>query len=117
MRIITSRTMNFYNSTVSGNTATSIGGGIYYTFQGQSNGTIQNCTITKNHAPNGGGVMVFNGSSVVRAGNTILAANTGSQGPDLYGTIYSSGYNILARPGARMPTLSLQPAIMWVNSP
>jgi CSLREA domain-containing protein len=92
-------TMNFYNSTVSGNTATSIGGGIYYTFQGQSNGTIQNCTITNNHAPNGGGVMVFNGSSVVRAGNTILARNTGSQGPDLYGTIYSSGYNILGTTG------------------
>jgi CSLREA domain-containing protein len=92
-------TMNFYNSTISGNTATSIGGGIYYTFQGQSNGTIQNSTITKNHAPNGGGVMVFNGSSVVRAGNTILAANTGSQGPDLYGTIYSSGYNILGTTG------------------
>jgi CSLREA domain-containing protein len=92
-------TMNFYNSTISGNTATSIGGGIYYTFQGQSNGTIQNCTITGNHGPNGGGVMVFNGSSVVRAGNTILAGNTGSQGPDLYGTIYSSGYNILGTTG------------------
>ena len=109
-------TMNFYNSTISGNTATSIGGGIYYTFQGASHGTIQNCTITGNQGPNGGGVMVFNGQSVVRMGNTILAANTGSQGPDLYGTIYSNGYNISEPPGARMPTFRQRPATRWGSS-
>ncbi|HEV7646032.1 MAG TPA: Calx-beta domain-containing protein [Pyrinomonadaceae bacterium] len=92
-------TLNFFNSTLSGNTSGSIGGAIYYTFQGASNGTISNCTITGNHAPNGGGVMIWNGQSVVRIRNSILAGNTGSQGPDLYGTIYSSGYNILGTLG------------------
>ncbi len=92
-------TLNFFNSTLSGNTSGSIGGAIYYTFQGASNGTISSCTITGNHAPNGGGVMIWNGQSVVRIRNSILAGNTGSQGPDLYGTIYSSGYNILGTLG------------------
>lgn len=92
-------TMNFYNSTISGNTASSLGGGIYFTLQGASHGMISNTTITGNQAPNGGGVMIFSGQSVVRIRSSILAGNTGNQGPDLYGTIHSGGYNILGTTG------------------
>ncbi len=91
-------TVRFFNSTLSGNTSGNAGGAVYFTFEGASNGTFNNCTITGNHAGTGGGIMVFNGQSIVRFGNTIMAGNTAlTQAPDLYGQIYSSGYNIFGK--------------------
>jgi CSLREA domain-containing protein len=91
-------TIRFFNSTLSGNTSGNAGGAVYFTFEGASNGTFNNCTIVGNHAGTGGGIMVFNGQSIVRFGNTIMAGNTAlTQAPDLYGQIYSSGYNIFGK--------------------
>ena len=91
-------TVRFFSSTLSGNTSGNAGGAVYFTFEGASNGTFNNCTITGNHAGTGGGIMVFNGQSIVRFGNTIMAGNTAlTQAPDLYGQIYSSGYNIFGK--------------------
>jgi CSLREA domain-containing protein len=91
-------TVRFFNSTLSGNTSGNAGGAVYFTFEGASNGTFINCTIVGNHAGTGGGIMVFNGQSIVRFGNTIMAGNTAlTQAPDLYGQIYSGGYNIFGK--------------------
>lgn len=91
-------TVRFFSSTLSGNTSGNAGGAVYFTFEGASNGTFNNCTIVGNHAGTGGGIMVFNGQSIVRFGNTIMAGNTAlTQAPDLYGQIYSSGYNIFGK--------------------
>jgi CSLREA domain-containing protein len=91
-------TIRFFNSTLSGNTSGNAGGAVYFTFEGASNGTFNNCTIVGNHAGTGGGLMVFNGQSIVRVGNTIMAGNSAlTQAPELYGQIYSSGYNIFGK--------------------
>lgn len=82
------------NSTLSGNSASSSGGGVY------TPGTLDlyNATITANQAPTGGGVFV-GAVAVFNARNSILADNidssTGTLNPDCAGQMTSQGYNLI----------------------
>ncbi|MGK7898446.1 MAG: carbohydrate-binding protein [Xenococcus sp. (in: cyanobacteria)] len=77
------------NSTVSGNFANGVGGGI------RNNGQLElsNSTITNNSANNyGGGVQNLNGVTTIS--NTIIAGNNGTN-PDVVGEFNSEGYNLI----------------------
>jgi hypothetical protein len=80
----------FTNCTIANNTATGgtfdSGGGLY----SQGSLTVFNCTITGNQADYGGGIA---GNTTL--GNTILAGNTGANGPDGEGTFSSENYNLI----------------------
>ncbi len=82
---------NLTNVTVSGNSASQFGGGIY-------NGatvTATNCTITNNSAVQfGGGVITFNNTNF-NIRNTIIAGNSASLTPDANGNFTSNGYNLV----------------------
>ena len=84
-------TTTLTDCTVSGNSASSHGGGLY------TNGgatTLTNCTVSGNTAGNNGGGLANYGS--VTLGNTIVAGNTAStSGPDAYGTFTSQGNNLI----------------------
>ncbi|MBI3410157.1 MAG: tandem-95 repeat protein [Planctomycetes bacterium] len=76
------------NCTLSGNT--SIFGGAIVNF---STLTAKACTIAGNSAAQGGGI---NASSGTVLENTIVALNTASSsGPDVLGTVQSSGHNLV----------------------
>ena len=80
------------NVTVSGNIATSAGGGLWT----QQSATIVNSTFTLNSADSGGGIRTQGGSGTVDLLNTIVAGNTGvSANPDLQGNFTTSGYNLI----------------------
>jgi hypothetical protein len=91
------------NTTISGNSAGTSGGGIYKI--GGSNHVslrVTNSTITGNSAPSGGGIYntVFAVGSVVEISNTIL--NAGASGENIFndgGTITSLGYNLSSDDG------------------
>ena len=82
------------NLTISGNTVTNNGGGMYSgTWGGAPTITVTNSTIFGNSATNGGG---FAGEGDITFKNTIIAGNTvTSARPDLYGTVTSNGNNII----------------------
>ena len=101
-----SGTMNVMNSTLTGNTATGstasggsinnivgngLGGGIYNVNSGRVN--LANSTLTGNSAATSGGGGFNDGLFSTR--NTILAGNTGSQGPEVIGSLTSQGYNLI----------------------
>lgn len=95
---------SFTNSTVSGNTASSKGGGIYNDgrFGIYNNGQISrieitNTTVTENTvATNLGGGMRNEVESVFRMRNSIVAGNrSASAGADTTGVIDSLGYNLI----------------------
>ncbi len=94
--IINSGTTTVTNSTISGNSGTgngnSSGAGIYNYNEGAV--TIANSTISKNSASNTGGGL-FNDSGIVDLVNTIVADNTAPSRPDCFGSISSSGYNVI----------------------
>jgi CSLREA domain-containing protein len=93
------------DSTLSGNTATGNGGGLYsggYTSFVRTN-ILNNLTIADNVADqdnngsgNGGGVYVVL-TSTLKMTNTLIAGNQdlGGQAPDCFGTVTSSGYNLI----------------------
>jgi hypothetical protein len=89
------------NSTVAGNSVTGAsgtGGGIA-AVRGML--AIANSTIAGNAVPNalagsGGGVDL--GTGVVTMSNTIVAGNSAPLGPDLYGQLTTSGYNLVGDP-------------------
>ena len=79
------------NSTISGNSAGTSGGGIY----NNSSLYVTLGTITGNSAPSGGGLYNDGANSVVEISNTIL--NAGALGANIFnggGTITSDGYNL-----------------------
>jgi predicted outer membrane repeat protein len=82
-------TLTVSNCTFSGNTAGDGGGGIL------NNGTltVSSCTFSGNSAADEGGGILNYGTLHTR--NTILAANTASLGPDLAGSLGSSGHNLI----------------------
>jgi hypothetical protein len=116
------RTLTLTNSTVSGNSAHDFGGGI----RGGDTLTITNSTLSGNSARSGGGIaysgtgfdtlwtitnstLSGNAGSVegggidgqgteLHARNTILAGNTSPVGPDMVGSLASSGYNLIGNP-------------------
>jgi CSLREA domain-containing protein len=82
--------LNVTASTLDANTATTYGGGIY----SKTGTTITDSTISGNTANSlGGGI--YNDGGTVDAGNTILATNAAPDGPDCYGAITSSDYNLI----------------------
>jgi hypothetical protein len=94
-----SGTLTLNNCTVSGNSV-----GFEPEFGGRGGGiwnggtlALNNCTVSGNSVPpggdyGGGGICNF---SRLYARNTIIAGNTASYGPDLYGSLSSSGYNLI----------------------
>jgi hypothetical protein len=88
--------VNIMNSTISGNSAGTSGGGIYNT----SGLFMGNSTITGNSAGSGGGVYNDGGQSIVEVYNTIL--NAGASGENIFndgGTVTSEGYNLSSDDG------------------
>ena len=83
--------LNLTNVTVSGNSAGSIGGGIF------NGGTVTatNCTITNNSAQFEGGVIGADASTPFTVRNTIIAGNSASSSPDAQGNFTSNGYNLI----------------------
>jgi serine/threonine protein kinase len=98
------------NSTITGNTSSSSGGGI---INWGSQATIAFSTIYGNKAANGGGLAIENGrgdvaiknepgafqleaiASHVQMRNSIVAANHAPTGPDIAGKFTSDGYNLI----------------------
>ena len=84
------------NSTISGNSAGTSGGGIY----NNSSLDVTLSTITGNSAPSGGGIYDDGQLSVVEISNTIL--NAGALGENIFnngGTVTSHGYNLSSDDG------------------
>ena len=89
-------TLTLTNCTVSGNHAQDNGGGLYLnnlTTGGTT--TLTNCTLSGNSAGSGGGV--DNESGTATFGNTIVAENTATTGPDAYGAFTSRGNNLIGQ--------------------
>src|SRR6266545_1535721 len=91
--------LSIVNSTISGNSAGTSGGGIYNV---NSSLHVANSTITGNSAGSGGGI--YNegslGASVVEISNKIL--NAGASGENIFnngGTVTSHGYNLSSDDG------------------
>src|SRR5207237_6539926 len=89
---MTTGTIVINNSTISGNTGSTDGGGVYV------NGgtlTLLNDTIANNTATagQGGGLRVVSGTANVR--NTIIAGNTAVSNANVGGTINDQGNNVL----------------------
>ena len=81
--------LRLYNTTVSNNSASVQGGGVFS--GGRSD--LKNTTISSNSAPSGGGLYLGN---VATLGNSILADNSATSGADCQGGIITSnGHNIL----------------------
>ncbi len=90
--------MTMSNSTVSGNTAGSNGGGIYASGVSTTIVNITNSTIVNNTATvNGGGVQRASTTNPVNLRNSIVANNiaNGGTSPDVLGTINSNGFNLI----------------------
>jgi hypothetical protein len=90
------------NSTFSGNSANGGndfgGGGISFVGHKNSFTFIRFCTMYGNTSSAGGGVWIdLQGetSSRLTISSSIIAANSAQQGPDMYGTLTSDGYNLL----------------------
>jgi hypothetical protein len=117
--ILNHGTATLTNSTLSNNSATGGGGGIGIprgtvtltncTFSTNSAGsyggalnvsgsaTLTNCTISLNSASTGGGIWVnpANGGSILNLTNTIVAGNTATTGPDIYGAVAAADHNLV----------------------
>jgi hypothetical protein len=90
-------TLTATQSTISGNTSNGGRGAGIDVESGTA--TLTSCTISNNtlnggSTGGGGGLGVFNGSTV-NLKNTIIAKNTAPTGPDLAGPITSKGYNLI----------------------
>ncbi len=70
-----SNTIALTSLTVTGNTAGQYGGGLYFT-EGGTTPSLDNCII---------------------AGNTLGTGSPASNGPDVYGSVNSSGYNVVGK--------------------
>jgi hypothetical protein len=95
--ILNGATLTITNSTLSGNSASNAGGGI---FNSGTTLTITNCTLSGNSTTynNGGGIA--NVGTTVEIGNTIL--KTGALGENIFnyfGTVTSNGYNLSSDDG------------------
>jgi predicted outer membrane repeat protein len=93
-------TVSMTNSTIAGNSAGSLGGGmIVYLVQAPSSLTLNNVTIAGNHVSGspGGSGLSQGGLDAVNLENSILAGNSssGSTPDDCAGTIHSLDYNLI----------------------
>lgn len=93
--IVNASVMTITNSTITGNTASGTGGGIFN--DGGGNLTVVNSTIAANTATYGGGG-IFNQNSTLKLKNTIVAQNSilnGNTAKDIFGAFVSQGYNLI----------------------
>ena len=93
------QTLTVSNSTLSGNSASNFGGGIFNDAHNSSATlTVNNSTLSGNSAAFGGGIFNtfgFVGSATLTIGSTIL--NAGASGENIFngvGTVASNGYNL-----------------------
>ena len=101
--IFTDGALTLTNSTISGNSADTFGGGIYDGHPGGVSDivTLNNSTIVNNRASNAGGVEHRNtaGNLAVNIRNTIIANNiattTVAPSPDVRNFFTSQGYNLI----------------------
>src|SRR5262249_22227483 len=94
--ILNEGVLHIGNSTIAGNRAfdgqvSSDGGGISHLGKLL---TVHNSTISGNSTDRGGVIFFYSGTTV-NLRNTILAGNDAGSGPDLVGTLTSSGYNLI----------------------
>jgi len=90
-------TLTMTNCTISGNTASNAGGGLF----ARATVTLTNCTISRNAAPYGGAVL--NEASTLTITNCTISGNSASLGGGLY--------------SQSSATATLTNAILWGNSP
>jgi predicted outer membrane repeat protein len=89
------------NVTVSGNTATGQGGGLYNDGAADPAGDggiliCRNCTISDNHAPIGGGVAFAAARpGTARFADSVIGGNSASASPDCDGELTSQGHNLI----------------------
>ena len=85
-------TLIMSNSSVSGNSAGTLGGGIFL-----SDGTlsVSNSTVSGNSAGGEGGGVWGNGYAARTIRNTIIAGNTALNAPDMAGSLGSQGHNLI----------------------
>src|SRR5262249_15464629 len=83
-------TVTLLNSTVSGNTSSSGGGGLF----NASTLRLLNSTLSGNTTASLGGGVRNSGGGLVALKNTIVAHNTASTGGDCNGAITSQGHNL-----------------------
>lgn len=91
-------TIRVVNSTISGNSAAALGGGLYVD---SSTAQISSSSVVSNTAAVGGGLA--NASNTVTIRNTIIAGDTDTTTvfPDIYLTITSAGYNLIGNQGSQ----------------
>jgi hypothetical protein len=89
------------NSTLSGNTATQQGGGLYAS---SGSVTLINCTVSANTAPTGGGLVNSKNAATVTLINTIVAKQT--SGGDISGAVQPASANNLIGNGSGMTGIS-----------
>lgn len=86
----TNGSVSIVNTTVEGNETLSSGGGILTVAPST---TLLNLTVANNTAGvSGGGIFAATSTEI---GNSIVAGNTASNGPDLSGTVVSTGNNLI----------------------
>ena len=84
------------NSTFAGNTALREGGGALFNGRSSSQAALINCTIARNFAVSGGGLLDVNNVAIA---NTIIGDNSitpGQPGPDVAGPVTSLGNNLIS---------------------
>ena len=86
-------TVTIVNSTFSGNTATTNGGGIYNSATGTL--SLTNSTISNNNATTGGGGIYNASGGKLTITNSIVAGNTASANDDVDGTDTDDGGNTI----------------------
>ncbi|HEV8480630.1 MAG TPA: choice-of-anchor Q domain-containing protein [Candidatus Eisenbacteria bacterium] len=93
--IVSGGSLLLESCTVDSNVTTGNGGGIQ-TVSAGGGAVIRNSTITRNSASgNGGGI--YASGTVVQVRNSIVAGNSGTIGPDVYGDFTSLGYDFIGK--------------------
>ncbi len=87
-------TTTLTNCTVSGNSAAGSGGGLF-SYGGSANLALTDCTVGGNSAAGSGGGLYTDGQGTATVGDTIVATNTASTGPDVDGSFTSQGNNLI----------------------
>jgi hypothetical protein len=83
-------TLNVTNSTLSANMATGNGGGVFT----DATQSILNSTVSNNTAASGGGLFI-DPAATSTVKNTIVAGDTAAPGLDLFGSLGSTGHNLI----------------------
>jgi predicted outer membrane repeat protein len=89
-------TATLTNCTFSNNSTPLYGGALYVSYAAAA--TLTNCTFSLNSAHQGGGIYVYSGlygQGILNLTNTIVAGNTASTGPDIFGAVATADHNLV----------------------